>query len=248
MTENSEKISNVTIMILYDNNHYLKGLETAWGFSCLVKNTDKTILFDTGGDGSLLLRNMKALRIDPAKLDLIFLSHMHSDHIGGFWEVIKENHKTSVYIPGSFPESFKEEAGKHGLILFEVIQPLRLSAGVFSTGELGFEIIEQSMIVQAERGPIVITGCAHPGILTIVSRVKDILREDIFLLVGGFHLCEMKSNEVKSIVADLKKAGVRHIGPCHCSGDVARELFEKKCGTRFLNMGVGKSILTKDLT
>jgi 7,8-dihydropterin-6-yl-methyl-4-(beta-D-ribofuranosyl)aminobenzene 5'-phosphate synthase len=77
---------------------------------------------------------MKALRIDPAKLDLIFLSHMHSDHIGGFWEVIKENHKTSVYIPGSFPESFKEEAGKHGLILFEVIQPLRLSAGVFSTG------------------------------------------------------------------------------------------------------------------
>jgi len=247
MTKKSEKSSNVSVTIIYDNNPYQPGLETAWGFSCLVKNTDKTILFDTGGDGSLLLRNMKALRTEPAELDLIFLSHMHSDHIGGFWEVIKKNHKAGVFIPGSFPESFKKESGKHGLKLFEVKHPLRLSAGVFSTGELGFEIIEQSMIVQAERGPIVITGCAHPGIVTTVSRVKDILREDIFLLLGGFHLGGMKRHALKGVVDGLKEAGVRHIGPSHCSGDATRELFKKEYGMFFMDVGVGRTILTEDL-
>jgi 7,8-dihydropterin-6-yl-methyl-4-(beta-D-ribofuranosyl)aminobenzene 5'-phosphate synthase len=79
---------NISITIVYDNNPYKKGLETAWGFSCIVRGTEKTILFDTGGDGSLLIRNMKALGIDPKEIDLIFLSHIHRDHVGGLWNVI----------------------------------------------------------------------------------------------------------------------------------------------------------------
>lgn len=100
---------HVSIAIIYDNNPYKKGLETAWGFSCFVKGTAKTILFDTGGDGSLLLRNMKSLGIDPKEIDLVFLSHIHKDHVGGLWHVIKRNPKVIVYIPKSFPDSFKKE-------------------------------------------------------------------------------------------------------------------------------------------
>jgi hypothetical protein len=44
---------DIKISVIYDNNPYKEGLETAWGFSCLIKGTEKTILFDTGGDGSL---------------------------------------------------------------------------------------------------------------------------------------------------------------------------------------------------
>jgi metal-dependent hydrolase (beta-lactamase superfamily II) len=42
----------------------VRQLETAWGFSCLVKGLDKTILFDTGGDSALLQGSLRG-RLRP---------------------------------------------------------------------------------------------------------------------------------------------------------------------------------------
>ena len=55
----------IIITILYDNNPFDSRLEQRWGFSCLIKGTDETILFDTGGNGKALLSNMKILGIEP---------------------------------------------------------------------------------------------------------------------------------------------------------------------------------------
>lgn len=233
---------NIIITIVYDNNPYEKGIETAWGFSCLIKGTEKNILFDTGGDGSLLLRNMKALGIDPKGIDLIFLSHIHRDHVGGLWNVIERNPKVIVFIPRSFPDDFKKEVKSHGITLIEVQRPMKLCKGVYSTGELGSDIKEQSLIVQDESELIVITGCAHPGIINVVNKVKELLKEDIFLLVGGFHLSGKNKNELKKIVSSLKKAGVRNVGPCHCTGNVAREILMQEYQKNFINVGVGRVI------
>ena len=59
------------ITIVYDNNEYDSRLTSAWGFSCVVKLPEKTILFDTGGDGGILLDNMKKLGISPSEIDAI---------------------------------------------------------------------------------------------------------------------------------------------------------------------------------
>ena len=58
-------VNDLTITVIYDNNPYKEGLETAWGFACLITGAEKTILFDTGGDGSMLLNNMEKLAIEP---------------------------------------------------------------------------------------------------------------------------------------------------------------------------------------
>lgn len=233
---------DIKITVIYDNNPYKKGLETAWGFSCLIKGTDKTILFDTGGDGSILLANMKKLGIDPKQIDLIFLSHIHKDHVGGLRNVIERNPKVIVYIPESFPDSFKKEVKGYRVALVEVRRSMKICEGVYSTGELGSDIKEQSLIVQDERGLIVITGCAHPGIINVVNKVKDLLREDIFLLLGGFHLGGKGKGELKDIVLSLKKVGVHNVGPCHCSGDAAREVLKGEYQKNFINVGVGRVI------
>ncbi len=233
---------SIEITVIYDNNPFETGLETAWGFSCLIRGIEKTILFDTGGDGLLLLRNMKALGIEPKKIDLIFLSHIHRDHVGGLWNVVERNPKLIVYIPQSFPDSFKKEVKGYGITLIEVHRPEKICEGVYSTGELGSDIKEQSLIIRTEKGLIVITGCAHPSIVNVVHKVKDLLREDIFLLVGGFHLGGKSKDELRKIVSSLKKAGVQTVGPCHCTGDAAKEVFIQEYQKNFLNIGVGRVI------
>ncbi len=71
------------ITIVYDNNLPDKRLQTAWGFACVIEGLAETILFDTGGNGKLLLSNMAAAGFNPEQIDSIVLSHIHADHTGG---------------------------------------------------------------------------------------------------------------------------------------------------------------------
>ena len=55
----AQNARDVEILVVYDNYSCRSDLETAWGFSCLIRGMEKTILFDTGGSGALLMRNME---------------------------------------------------------------------------------------------------------------------------------------------------------------------------------------------
>ncbi len=112
---------------------------------------------------------------------------------------------------------------------------------------MGVWVKEQSLIIQTEKGLIIITGCAHPGIVKIVKRAKDLLKKDILLVVGGFHLIGKSEKEIGEIVLEFKKLGVKYVAPCHCSGDIARRLFKEVYKENFINAGVGKIISIEDL-
>ena len=231
-----------SITVIYDNNAYKAGLETGWGFSCLIRGTEKAVLFDTGGDGSKLLANMKKLGISPGEIDMVVLSHIHGDHVGGLTRFLEKNPNVTVFVPESFPGDFKREIKRSGAHVVEVQKSMKICEGVYSTGELGSDIKEQSLIIHDKRGLIIVTGCAHPGIVTVVNKAKDIFRRDMFLLVGGFHLFKKSRDELRKVVAGLKKAGVQHIGPCHCSGDKATEVLKETYKKNYINVGVGRVI------
>ena len=239
--------ADMTITVVYDNNPYKEGLETAWGFSCVIAGAEKTILFDTGGDGSILLGNMEKLEIEPKSIDTVVLSHIHGDHTGGLDSFLEKNHEVTVYLPESFPEKFKDNVRGYGAKIVEVEQHCKICESVYSTGQLGKLIKEQSLIIRTEVGLIVITGCAHPGIVKIVNTAKDLLKDDILLVMGGFHLEWATKGKIKKIVSAFKKANVRYVGPCHCSGDKARTLFEEHFGENYINIGAGRVTTLADL-
>ncbi|MEA2005199.1 MAG: MBL fold metallo-hydrolase [Acidobacteriota bacterium] len=243
----TKPVSALTITVAYDNNPFKQGLETAWGFSCVVKGTEKTILFDTGGDGSLLIRNMQKLKIDPKTIDVVVLSHIHGDHVGGLSNFLAENPNVVVYVLKSFPKGLKKDIHGYKAEDVEVQEPLKICENVYSTGELGTQIKEQSLIIHTNKGVIVITGCAHPGIVKIVEKAKDLIKDDVLFVMGGFHLGSKSKEEIEKIVLSFKKLGVDYVGPCHCSGDTARELFKKEYQQNYVNIGVGKVITLSDL-
>ena len=73
----------------------------------MVEGMEKTILFDVGGEGSILLENMEKLNINAQVVDIIVLSHIHYDHIGGLFDFLRVNPKVTVYMPVSLPQSVK---------------------------------------------------------------------------------------------------------------------------------------------
>ena len=240
-------VRDLTITVVYDNYPYREGLRTSWGFACVVRGTEKTILFDTGGDASILLSNMDKLGIDPRDIDVIVLSHIHGDHVGGLHGFLESNPHVTVYLPKSFTKSFKDGVKAYGVEVVEVHEPTRICTAVYSTGELGTWIKEQSLVIRTDKGLVVITGCAHPGIVNIVTKARELLDDNILLVMGGFHLLDKSRAEIEKIINSFKQLGVQYVGACHCSGDTARRMFASEYKERFINIGVGKAITAKDL-
>jgi 7,8-dihydropterin-6-yl-methyl-4-(beta-D-ribofuranosyl)aminobenzene 5'-phosphate synthase len=106
----------VTITVLYDNTAICPGTQVGWGFSCVIEGLEKTVLFDTGADGDMLLSNMETLGIEPEEIDVVVLSHDHDDHTGGLAKTVARNPDVTVYYPSSFSETpiaSAREAGAH---------------------------------------------------------------------------------------------------------------------------------------
>jgi len=181
------------ITIIYDNTAFEEDLQADWGFSCLIeaKNTPK-ILFDTGGDGRILLGNMKKLEIEPSSIDEVFISHLHFDHTGGLSEFLKVNNRVKIYVPSSLSILVKEAKASfppslplRGSSVNEVIlkQPQKIHDNVFSTGEL--DRIEQSMGVKTDKGIILIVGCSHPYMGSILDAARQFGK--LYAIIGGMH-------------------------------------------------------------
>lgn len=231
---------SLVFTIVYNNVPYNENLTTAWGFSCLIDLKDKSLLFDMGGIGSILLNNMRKLKIDPKNINIVVLSHIHSDHVGGLWSFLKKNNDVVVYLPESFPKDFKNRIKKTGAKFISVQKHTNIYENVYSTGELGgVWMREQSLIIDTPKGLIVVTGCAHPGIVNIVKKAKGLLNKNIYLVLGGFHLMAYSEKEVEKIINDLKGLGVEKIAPSHCTGGRPIELFREAWGENFLDLGCG---------
>jgi 7,8-dihydropterin-6-yl-methyl-4-(beta-D-ribofuranosyl)aminobenzene 5'-phosphate synthase len=187
------------ITIVFDNYPYNAELKTEWGFSCLIEGFENTLLFDTGGDGRILLDNMKNLGIDPNKINKLLISHDHWDHTGGLQSFLEKKSNLDVYMLPSFSNGIKDIARSKGAHLIESHTAEKLCSHIHTSGTLGMAIKEQSIIIETQKGLVIITGCAHPGIIHIIESVQKRFNQKINMVFGGFHLsCSSMSTKMIS--------------------------------------------------
>jgi 7,8-dihydropterin-6-yl-methyl-4-(beta-D-ribofuranosyl)aminobenzene 5'-phosphate synthase len=209
------------ITIIYDNEVRKVGLIRGHGFSALIEDAAASpLLFDTGVDGPALLHNMKELNINPQDISIIVISHAHGDHTGGLSEILRINGIAEIYSPSSFNKAFP------GRKVTIVRGPVQIRENIFSTGEL--EGVEQSLALKTDKGIFVLTGCAHPGMESVLAAAAKF--GELYGIAGGFH----GFHNFEAF------RGLSLICPCHCTTykQEIRNLFKD----RALECGAGLTI------
>jgi len=184
------------------DNEAQSGLQAAWGFSCLI---DGDILFDTNGEYGILKGNMDAMGIHPDDVSAVVISHDHWDHAGGL-PILRDMGKVDVFIPRGASRRLGREISKYeNAHLIEVGDVYNVREGIDLVGDFGHPIDEIVSVVKGDLGSCVITGCAHPGLDTILKKASS--RFDVRSAIGGFHDFQRIEG-----LSDLEL-----IIPCHCT-------------------------------
>ncbi|MFH1063406.1 MAG: MBL fold metallo-hydrolase [Candidatus Omnitrophota bacterium] len=225
------------IQVIFNTEAVSRQFSTGWGLSCLVNNT---VLFDTGEKAQGLLDNIALLNINIARIKSVVISHEHWDHTGGLWKLLEQRSKLKVYICPSFSQEFKKRIDELKCILIESDKVMEIEKNIFLTGEIAGTykteyMAEQALVVKTANGLNVLTGCAHPGIINILEKVKQTFPHDtIHSVFGGFHLKDKDSEALQKIAEKFREMRIEKAGPTHCSGREAESIFQEIYKTDFI--------------
>lgn len=234
-------MKEITIKILYDNCKENKELQEGWGFSALIETDSKKILFDTGNDRNAFFFNIEKMNIDLSEVTDVVFSHKHKDHVTGCTEILEKlQENCRVFIPRGFPTKIVPR----NLQIQKVSDFQEIEKNAFTMVlKGGFFLYEQFLILRSEKGLIIITGCAHPGIIRILEAAQKKLQAPIYLVLGGFHLFRKNCSIIEEIVDTFQALHVAKAAPCHCSGEKTIKKFQDAYQQNFFKLGTG-SVLT----
>jgi len=235
----------LTITIVFDNNPYDERLGTSWGFAALAEHQNQTLLYDTGGDGLILLENMRILGINTSDIQGVMLSHAHNDHTGGLVHLLESGVRPTIYVFPRFGGNIDQETAK----ITEVVQVEpgdSISQGMYTTGAMGGSIREQALVIRTSKELVVVTGCAHPGIVQIVEKAQEMFDGPVYLVIGGFHLGDKSDRQLKGIINAFRDLGVQKVASCHCTGEETIARFKTEYREDFIQAGVGGVIAVEE--
>lgn len=160
--------------------------------------------------------------------------------------------------PTDLGQLSKEEIEALGLKVVEVKTPTEIIPGAYVTGNIervtSYEKIpasqqikrgdkiesdtfpgEQAVFFNVKgKGLVVVSGCAHCGIVNTVKHAQKVSgTEKVHAIMGGFHLIVAKPELIQSTVADIKAMKPDHIVGTHCTGFRAQVALSKEMPEAF---------------
>ncbi len=106
---------------------------------------------------------------------------------------------------------------------------------------------EQSLILKENDELILIVGCSHCGVLEIMNAVKEKFNKFPTKVIGGFHTvkAEYKKSEleeIKELAEKLNETNAKFF-TCHCTGDIAFEIFKQILQDKIEYFTLGKTLI-----
>jgi len=97
------------------------------------------------------------------------------------------------------------------------------------------------IILLKEHGLMVLTGCAHAGVINTVDYARQLTGIDrVYAVMGGFHLSgEPFQGALEPTLKALRKIDPKVLVPMHCTGIEAKSMFYSKMPDRVKVSGVG---------
>src|SRR4030042_4794134 len=100
-----------------------------------------------------------------------------------------------------------------------------------------------ALIVRTSEGLVLITGCAHRGIINTVRHVQKLTKgEYIHTILGGTHLMVAPPERVQKTAKELKELGLQRLGVSHCTGFQASAALAGEFGEVFFLNNAGTQI------
>lgn len=110
---------------------------------------------------------------------------------------------------------------------------------------------EQNLLIHGKEGLILISGCAHNGIVNILEKAERISGQSIKYVVGGFHLSgvfeedeEKRKEFFERLAGHLKSRGCVYY-TCHCTGLMSYETLKEQMGDQIRYLSAGTAVELK---
>jgi len=151
----------------------------------------------------------------PGSNDLIDLGRLDKEAIEhqGIAEIVEVDEPIEVmpgcYLTGTIERVTDYEQGSPNLIIQR--------GGSFERDHFPGE---QAVVCNIKgKGLVILSGCAHAGIVNTVKHAQQISgTEKVHAVIGGFHLVNAAPEIIKKAVADMKQIAPDYIIPAHCTG------------------------------
>lgn len=104
---------------------------------------------------------------------------------------------------------------------------------------------DQSIVINVEgKGLVVLTGCAHSGVVNTVKYAQEISGVDkVFAILGGFHLAPASEHDIARTIDEIESLQPALITPTHCTGFQAIAEFARRMPDQFVLGVVGTRYL-----
>jgi len=102
---------------------------------------------------------------------------------------------------------------------------------------------DQSLILDTEKGLVVLMGCCHAGVVNTLEHVAYSMgKREVCAVIGGTHLGFCSQEQLEMTIAALKGRGVRKVAASHCTGFAAAARLSREMPKEFQTALVGYSL------
>ena len=102
---------------------------------------------------------------------------------------------------------------------------------------------EQSLVLDTEKGLVIINSCSHGGAANIINEVQETFPDrHVHALIGGFHLFNKSDEEIHELAVKVRDTGIDYVCTGHCTKGHAFRIMKEVLGDRIEQMHVGYKI------